>query len=97
MLMVCDSAPGQPKPLCQIHRAGLHFVVPLKTSTGFRERYLTEVGAERLRAILHVAERERRLGPKQRTRYRGVLTDWELEDPETGEPRRFRLAYIHSS
>ena len=33
MLMVCDSALGQPKPLCQIHRAGLHFIVPLKTST----------------------------------------------------------------
>ena len=97
MLMVCDSALGQPKPLCQIHRAGLHFIVPLKTSTGFQERYLTEVGAERLRAIRHVAERERRLGPKQRTKYRGVLTDWELEDPETSEPRRFRLAYIHSS
>jgi hypothetical protein len=30
MLMVCDSALGQPKPLCQIHRAGLRFIVPLK-------------------------------------------------------------------
>jgi hypothetical protein len=42
--MVCDSALGQPKPLCQIHRAGLHFIVPLKTSTAFQERYLTDVG-----------------------------------------------------
>src|SRR5205814_9499368 len=28
---------------------------------------------------------------------RGALDDWELEDPETGEQRRFRVAYIHSS
>ena len=34
--MVCDSALGQPKPLCQIHRSGLRFIVPLKTSTGCR-------------------------------------------------------------
>ena len=97
MLMVCDSALGQPKPLCQIHRSGLSFIVPLKTHTGFGERYLQEVGPERLRPIRHVAERERRLPPKLRTRYRGALTDWDVEDPETGEPRRFRVAYIHSS
>lgn len=97
MLIVCDSALGQPKPLCQIHRAGLRFIVPLKTSTGFRERFLTDVGPGALRAIRHVAEREKRLAPKQRTKYRGVLRDWDVEDPETGEPRRFRVAYIHSS
>jgi transposase len=97
MLMVCDSALGQPKPLCQIHRAGLRFIVPLKTSTGFQDRYLSDVGAERLRPIRHVAERERRLAPAKRTKYRGALTTWELEDPETREPRCFRVAYVHSS
>jgi transposase len=97
MLMVCDSALGQPKPLCQIHRSGLRFIVPLKTSTGFQERYLTEVGPEALRAIRHVAEREKQLAPAKRTKYRGALTTWELEDPETREPRCFRVAYIHSS
>ncbi len=97
MLMICDSALGQPKPLCQIERAGLQFIVPLKVNTGFRERYLTE-GAERmLRPLRYVAERERRLQPRLRTRYRGALRDWEVEDPETGEHRRFRVAYIHSS
>jgi hypothetical protein len=49
MLMVCDSALGQPKPLWQIHRSGLHFIVPLKAQTGFEERYLADVGPERLR------------------------------------------------
>ncbi|MGH3781504.1 MAG: IS1634 family transposase, partial [Pseudonocardiaceae bacterium] len=32
-----------------------------------------------------------------RTRYRGALRDWELTDPETGQTRHFRVAYIHSS
>jgi len=97
MLMVCDSALGQPKPLCQIHRAGLHFIVPLKTSTAFQERYLTDVGPAALRPIRHVAQRERKLPSARRTKYRGVLCDWDVEDPETGEPRSFRVAYIHSS
>ena len=97
MLMVCDSALGQPKPLCQVDGAGLSFIVPLKSSTGFAERYLGELGPGALRPIRHVAERERRLPAKLRTKYRGALCDWELEDAETGEPRRFRLAYIHSS
>jgi Domain of unknown function (DUF4277)/Transposase DDE domain len=97
MLMVCDSALGQPKPLCQIHRSGLRFIVPLKTSTGFQARYLTDVGPAALKPIRHVAERERRLPAAKRTKYRGALTTWELEDPETGEPRSFRVAYIHSS
>jgi Domain of unknown function (DUF4277) len=68
MLMVCDSALGQPKPLCEIERAGLRFIVPLKVNTGFRERYLT-AGAERaLRPLRYVAERERGLAPRLRTR-----------------------------
>jgi len=97
MLMVCDSALGQPKPLCQIHRAGLRFIVPLKTSTAFQERYLTDVGPGALRPIRHVAEREKRLPAKLRTKYRGALRDWDVEDPETGERHHFRVAYIHSS
>jgi transposase len=97
MLMVCDSALGQPKSLCQIDRAGLSFIVPLKTSTGFQERYLADVGPDRLRAIRHVAERERRLPASRRTKYRGAVCDWEVQDPETGEHKRFRVAYIHSS
>jgi transposase len=97
MLMVCDSAIGQPKTLCEIDRAGLRFIAPLRASTGFRERYLTELGPGRLRALGYVAEREARLAPAERTRYRGALTDWDLSDPETGEPRRFRVAFIHSS
>jgi transposase len=97
MLMVCDSVLGQPKTLCQIDRAGLRFIVPLRASTGFRERYLAELGPGRLRALGYVAEREKDLPPTRRTRYRGALLPWELSDPQTGEIRRFRVAYIHSS
>jgi Domain of unknown function (DUF4277)/Transposase DDE domain len=97
MLMVLDSALGQPKPLCQIARAGLHFIVPLKADTGFAERFLREVGHEALSPLRYVAERERRLPPRLRTEYRGCLHEWLLSDPQTREKRRFRLAYIHSS
>ena len=96
-LLVVDSACGQPKTLCQIARAGLAFIAPLRVQTGFRERFLSDVGPDGLRALRYVSQRERGLPPELRTRYRGALTDWELTDPETGQPRRFRVAYIHSS
>lgn len=96
-LLVCDSAVGQPKTLCQIARAGLGFIAPLKASTGWRQRYLEEVGAGALRPLAYVSERERRLLARQRTRYRGTIRDWEAQDPASGERYRFRVAYIHSS
>ncbi len=96
-LLVCDAACGHPKTLSQIARAGLRFVVPLRTASGFRERFLAEVGHEALRPLRYVAGRERRLAPERRTRYRGTMRDWELSDPETGEPLRLHVAYIHSS
>ena len=51
MLMVCDSARGKPKPLCQIDRAGLNFIVPLRADTGFAQRYLSELAPNDGRAI----------------------------------------------
>jgi Domain of unknown function (DUF4277)/Transposase DDE domain len=97
MLMVFDSVYGQPETLCEIARAGLDLIVPLRADTGFRERFLTEVGHSALRKLNYVAERERDLPPKLRTRYRGALINWGLTDPETGQPLRLRVAYIHSS
>jgi hypothetical protein len=96
-LLVCDSAVGQPRTLCQIQRAGLAFIAPLKASTGWRERYLEQVGSGALRPLAYVSGRERRLAASERTRYRGAVRNWEVEDPESGELQRFRLAYIHSS
>jgi hypothetical protein len=96
-LLILDSACGQPKTLCEIARSGLRFIVPLRVQTGFRERFLADVGHDGLRALRYVSQRERRLPARLRTRYRGALADWPVEDPETGEPRHFRVAYIHSS
>jgi uncharacterized protein DUF4277/DDE family transposase len=96
-LLVCDSAMGHPRTLAQIARAGLAFIIPLRADSGFRERYLTEVGPEAMRALDYVAQRERELPSALRTCYRGAARDWVLADPETGDEHRFRVAYIHSS
>jgi transposase len=96
-LIICDSACGHPKTLAQIARSGQEFIVPLRASTGFKERFLTDVGHRALRKLDYVSERERKLPAPRRTRYRGALTDWEITDPETGEPVALRVAYIHSS
>ncbi len=96
-LLILDSACGHPKTLCQIARSELQFIVPLRAQTGFRERFLTDVGQDGLRALRYVSAREQKLPPKLRTRYRGALRDWEVSDPETGQTHRFRVAYIHSS
>jgi hypothetical protein len=96
-LVVCDAACGHPKTLAQIARSGLSFIVPLRAATGFRERYLADIGDAALRALGYVAERQKDLAPTLRARYRGALRDWQITDPETGEPLRLRVAYIHSS
>jgi Domain of unknown function (DUF4277)/Transposase DDE domain len=96
-LLLLDSACGQPKTLCEIARSGLQFIVPLRTQTGFRERFLADVGDAGLSALRYVSQRQQGLPAQLRTRYRGALRDWALVDPETGESHRFRVAYIHSS
>jgi hypothetical protein len=96
-LLILDSACGQPKTLCQIARAGLTFIAALRVQTGFRERFLADVGPARLTPLRYVSQREKRLPAELRTRYRGALRDWEVEDPKTGERHLFRVAYIHSS
>ena len=96
-LLILDSACGHPKTLCEIARAELHFIVALRAQSGFRERFLTDIGDRGLRALRYVSAREQTLPPELRTKYRGAIRDWELTDPETGQTRRFRVAYIHSS
>ncbi len=97
MLIICDSVCGRPKTLCELARSGLSFIVPLRASTGFKERFSSEVGHRALRPLRYLAERERKLPAALRTRYRGVLTDWQLTDPERGERLALRVAWIHSS
>jgi hypothetical protein len=96
-LLILDSACGQPKTLCQIARADLTFIAALRVQTGFRERFLADVGLDGLRTLRYVSHREKQVPVELRTRYRGALRDWQLTDPETGETRLLRVAYIHSS
>src|SRR5438128_2708840 len=96
-LIVCDSACGHPKTLARIARSGLSFIVPLRASSGFRERFLAEGGHEALGRLAYVSERERKRPQALRTRYRGALRGWQITDPESGEPIALRLAHIHSS
>ena len=96
-LVVCDSACGHPKTLAQIAAADLRFVVALRASTGFRERFLADIGHDALTELGYVAARERRLEPEDRTRYRGAIGDWQITDPATGRTLALRVAYIHSS
>ena len=97
LLIVCDSAMGQPKTMGEIDQAGVRFVVPLRASAGFRERFLAEVGHQALRRVRYVPQREAKLPPQLRTVFKGALRDWEI--PATGEhpSLKLRVAYIHSS
>jgi hypothetical protein len=96
LLIVADSALGQPKTLREIDRAGVRFVVPLRASAGFRERFAAEVGHAALNPLRYVPEREAKLPAERRTRFRGALRDWEIASPGQ-PPLKLRVAYIHSS
>jgi hypothetical protein len=96
LLIVCDSAMGQPKTLREINRAGVKFIVPLRASAGFRERFLQDAGHAALRPVRYLPQREAKLPPGQRTRFTGALRDWEITGSD--EPAlKLRVAYIHSS
>jgi hypothetical protein len=97
LLIVCDSAMGQPKTMREIHDAGVRFVVPLRASAGFRERFLTDAGHQALRPVRYLPEREAKLHAKLRTRFTGALRDWEIPGADTQPSLRLRVAYIHSS
>jgi len=88
---------GQPKTLREINDAGVGFVVPLRASAGFRERFLEEVGHHALRPLRYVPEREAKLPAGRRTRFKGALRDWEIAGHDPHPPLRLRVAYIHSS
>ena len=99
LLIVGDSAMGQPKTLREIDHAGVRFIVPLRASTGFRERFAAQVGHDGLCPLRYLARREAGLPPRERTRYKGAVRDWELTDPNNNASGslKLRVAYIHSS
>jgi hypothetical protein len=97
LLIVCDAAIGQPKTMREIDQAGVRFIVPLRASAGLRERFLTDAGHAALRRVRYVPERESKLQPKLRTRFKGLLRDWEIPGSDEHPPLTLRVAYIHSS
>src|SRR4051794_25118894 len=97
LLIVCDSAMGAPKTLREIDQAGVRFVVPLRASAGFRERFLSDCGHDQLRPVKYAPERQARRPPSERTRFKGALRDWEITATDTQPALRLRVAYIHSS
>jgi hypothetical protein len=96
-LVIADAALGNIKPLLDADRAGIRFIVPLRVVTGFRDRFLAEVGHQALRPLRYSSERDRRLPPGRRTRYRGALAPFQVRDPKTGQVRSLRVAYVYSS
>lgn len=97
IVVVADSALGRLGNLCAADRAGIRFVVPLRADTGFVDHFIDHVGEQALRPLRYTSQREQHLTARQRTRYRGVLRDWDITDPATGQPHRLRVAFIHSS
>jgi Domain of unknown function (DUF4277)/Transposase DDE domain len=97
LLIVCDSAMGQPKTMREIDQAGVRFVVPLRASAGFRGWFLAEVGHAALRPVRYVPEREAKLPAELRTVFKGALRDWEIPGSDKHPPLKLRVAYIHSS
>ncbi len=69
----------------------------MRAQTGFRERFITDVGHAGLSALRYVSQCEETLPPALLTRFRGALREWELRGLEIGAARRFRVACVHSS
>lgn len=97
LLIVCDSAMGRPKTMREIDQAGVRFVVPLRASAGFRERFLADVGHDGLHRVRYLPQREARLSPTLRTAFQGALRDWEIPATDQHPSLMLRVAYIHSS
>ena len=98
LVVVADSAFGHHKNLCAADRASVRFVVPLRAATGWAERFDRDVGSlDALHDLEHVSQREQHLPADARTRWRGLLRDYPVVDPDSGERHDLRVAYIWSS
>lgn len=97
VLICADSAFGHFKNLCEVQRAGLRFLIPLRADSGFAARFLKEVGHKQLHPLRYVSYRDRKKSPNKRPRYRGACRPLEVTDTRTGEVHRFRCLYVWSS
>jgi len=98
VVCVADSGFGYLGRLCAADASGLRFVVPLRADTGWADWFAADVpdGLAALAALEHCCQRERRLPHSQRTTWKRLLGQRQVDDPDTGT-HRLRLAYIWSS
>ena len=99
VICVADSGFGYLRRLCAADAAGLRFVVPLRADTGWAHWFTADLpgGLRALPTLAHCPQRHRRLPTDQRTTWKGVLRDRDIDDPDTGTTHRLRIAYIWSS
>ena len=99
VICVADSGFGYLRRLCAADAAGLRFVVPLRADTGWAHWFTADLpgGLTALPILAHCPHRHRRLPTDQRTTWKGVLGDRDIDDPDTGATHRLRIAYIWSS
>ena len=98
LLIVCDSAMGQPKTLREIDHAGVRFIVPLRASTGFRERFVAEVGHQRCARSAISPNAKPGLPPGSAPATRARYATGNSPTPTTRPAAlTLRVAYIHSS
>ena len=98
VVCVIDSGFGYLGRLCAADASGLRFVVPLRADTGWADWFGVDVpdGLGALATLEHCCKRQRRLPQSQRTTWKGLLRERQVDDPDTG-PHRLRIAYIWSS
>ena len=95
---MADSGFGYLSRLCAADAAGLRFVVPLRADIGWMQWFAADIdgGIAALPTLAHCSKRQQRLPTDQRTVWKGLLRDRQVDDPDTGQ-HRLRIAYIWSS
>ncbi len=97
-LVVADSGLDYLENLCAIDAKRVRFFVPLRSDTGWAQRFRDEVpgGLCALEPLDCVAGREQRLSPKNRTEWKGLLEPFAV-GAKDGTIHKFRVAYVWSS
>ncbi len=98
LVVVADSGLGYAENLCAADTANVRFVVPLRASTGWADRFDADVpaGLKALQVLDHVSYRERDRPAGQRTAWKGLLAPFPAV-AEDGTAHDLQAAYIWSS
>lgn len=98
LVVVGDSGLGYLENLCAIDSSKVGFVVPLRADTGWADRFRADVpaGLGALKRLDYCSQREQGLPEKARTRWKGLLKHFAVEDADEVR-HQLRVAYIWSS